>query len=163
MSSLGEIPVFYALLYGLAYPEQIIRLRRPRGCFPWCQNPITSPRKIDDAAHLGLDTRGQPMRICPRNPGTRTWHEGLREEIYEFFRIDEFRKGMCAGLDEAEHLLCRHDCKEIRQRRARNRREEKMTARLEATQRRKKERVRYMRGAYSTSDRLNTYLDQLRT
>ena len=81
------------------------------------------------------------MRIRPGNPGTRTWHEGLCEETYKFLGIDEFRKGMCAGLYEAEHLLCRHDRKEIRQRRPRNRREEKMSARLEATSERVYQRM----------------------
>jgi hypothetical protein len=37
---------------------------------------------------------------------------------------------VCAGLHETEHLLGRQDREEIRQRRPRNRREEKMSARL---------------------------------
>ncbi len=73
------------------------------------------------------------MCICPGNPGTRTWRERLREEINELLRIDEFGKGMRSGLDEAENLLCGHYRKEIRERRARNRREEKMSARLETS------------------------------
>ena len=67
------------------------------------------------------------------DPGTHNWREGLREEIDEPLRIDEFGKGMRSGLDEAENLLCGHYRKEIRERRARNRREEKMSARLETS------------------------------
>ena len=55
---------------------------------------------------------------------------------------------MCAGLDEAEHLLCRHDCKEIREWRPGDRREEKMATRLEES---KGERA--LRERTCTSDR----------
>ena len=85
------------------------------------------PWNIHDAAHLGLETCGKAMRICPRNPGTCTWRERLREEIDELPGTDEFRKGMCSRLDEAKHLLSCYDRKEIREWRPRNRREEKMT------------------------------------
>jgi hypothetical protein len=83
------------------------------------------------------------MPICPGNPGTRTWRERLREEINELLRVDEFGKGMCSGLDEVENLLCGHYREEIRERRARNRREEKMSARLETSPKQKKKK--YMR------------------
>jgi hypothetical protein len=97
------------LILGFPCPEQIIYLCRPRRRRARCQDPIATPRNIDYAAHLGLETRGKAMRIRPGNPGTRTRRERLGEEIDELPRTDELGKGMCAWLDEAKYLLCRYD------------------------------------------------------
>jgi len=80
----------FALILGFAYPEQIIYLCRPRRRRPRCQDPVTTPRNIDNAAHLGLETRGKAMRICPGNPGRCTRRERLREEIDELPGADKF-------------------------------------------------------------------------
>jgi len=91
------------------------------------------------------------MRIHPRNPRLGAFCQRLCEETDELLGIDELRKGVCSGLDEAEHLLGCQDRKEIREWRPCDRRKEEMSARLEAT----KKVIRRMDGGQAI-----TYLDE---
>ena len=70
------------------------------------------------------------MRIRPRYPRTRARHKRLFKKANKLVRVDVFREGVRAGLDESEKLFRRYDREEIRQRRARNRRQEQMSTRL---------------------------------
>ena len=74
------------------------------------------------------------MRIQPRNPRLRAFCKRFCKETDELLGIDELRKGVCSGLDEAEHLLGCQDREEIREWRPCDRRKEEMPARLEAIQ-----------------------------
>jgi hypothetical protein len=62
------------------------------------------------------------MRICLGNPRTRALCEWLGKETDELVRIDIFREGVGARLDQLEKLLGRYDCEEIRERCSCNRR-----------------------------------------
>jgi hypothetical protein len=128
------------------YPKQIIGLRQPRGRRPRRQRPVPAPRKVGDPAHLGLHTRGKSMRIRTRNPRTRVWGEWLGEEADQLARVDEFGKGVRARLDEAEHLFGCYDGQEVRERRPRDGRKEKVSARLDGWNRRRKARECYEGG-----------------
>ena|SRR5216683_5264088 len=73
------------------------------------------------------------MRICPGNPGTHAFCERLFKETDEIGGIDEFGKCVHARVDEAEHVLGCQDGEEPRERDSCNGREEKVSARLQAT------------------------------
>lgn len=49
------------------------------------------------------------MRIRPGYPRTRAEHERLFKKADKLVRVDEFRVGMRAGLDESEELFRRYD------------------------------------------------------
>ena len=113
-----------------AHPKQIVCLRRPRSRRARRQHPIPAPRDIHDTAHLSFRARRESMRISPGYPRTRAGHKRLLKKANKLVRVDVFREGVRAGLDESEKLFRRYDREEIRQRRARNRRQEQMSTRL---------------------------------
>jgi hypothetical protein len=73
------------------------------------------------------------MRICPGNPGTHAFCKRLCKETEEIVGIDEFGNCVHPRVNKAEHALGCQDGEETRERCSCNGREEKVSARLQAT------------------------------